>query len=94
MSQVLSLHSCSRICWITIHIFKDNATLSLISTTADGDRWILSAHEFANVMLKAGYEEKEKSFRDLVLRASSESAAGAAVRFTKMSVVARRHNEG
>lgn len=45
-------------------------------------------------MLKAGDEEKEKSFKDLVSRASSEIAAGVAMRYSKMSVVARRDNQG
>ena len=62
--------------------------------TADGDRWVLSAEEFADVMLKAGNEEKEKSLRNMVLKASSEIAAGAAVRYSKMSVVARREDQG
>ena len=62
--------------------------------TTDGDRWCLSAEEFADVMLKAGYEEKEKSLRNMVLKASSECAAGAAVRYGKMSVVARKENQG
>ena len=61
--------------------------------TADEDRWVLSAEEFADVMLKAGNEEKEKSLRNMVLKASSEIAAGAAVRYSKMSVVARRENQ-
>ena len=62
--------------------------------TADGDSWVLSAEEFADGMLKAGYEEIEKSLRKMVLKASSEIAAGAAVRYSKMSVVARRENQG
>ena len=45
-------------------------------------------------MLEGGYEEKEKSLRNMVLKASSESATGAAVRYSKMSVVARRENQG
>ncbi len=61
--------------------------------TADEDSWVLSAEEFADVMLKAGYEEKETRLRNMVLRASSESAAGAAARYSKMSVVARRQNK-
>lgn len=45
-------------------------------------------------MLKAGYgEREEKSLRNTVLRASSESAAGAAVRCSKLSVVAQRKNK-
>ena len=58
------------------------------------NRWILSAEEFADAMLKAGYEGEEKSLRSMALKASSESAAGAALRYGKMSVVARRGNEG
>ena len=62
--------------------------------TADGDRWVLSAEEFADAMLKAGHEEIEKSLRGMTLKASSEIAAGAAVRYGKMSVVARRETQG
>lgn len=59
---------------------------------SDEDRLILSGEEFLDVMQKAGYEENEKSLRDMLLRASSQSAAGAAVQYSKMSVVARREN--
>ena len=62
--------------------------------TADGDRWCGAAEEMADVMLKAGYEEEEKSLRNMVLKASSEIAAGAVVRYGKMSIVARRETQG
>ena len=45
-------------------------------------------------MHKAGYEEEEESLRKMALKASSELAAGAALRYGKMSVVARREIEG
>ena len=43
--------------------------------------------------LKAGDEETGRALREMALEASSESAAGAAVRYGKMSVVARRKDE-
>jgi len=41
-------------------------------------------------MLKTGDAEKEKQLRSMVSKASRESRAGAAVRYSKMSVVARK----
>ena len=45
---------------------------------ADYSRWALAAEEFADVMLKVR-DEKEKELKDMVLKASQESEAGAAV---------------
>lgn len=67
---------------------------SKIFATANGDRWALIAEDLADMLLKAGYEEKSKSLKNIALRASSEIASGAAVRYGKMVVVARRENEG
>ncbi|KAK0509982.1 hypothetical protein JMJ35_007376 [Cladonia borealis] len=58
--------------------------------TANGGRWVLSAEEFADVMLKTDDTVKEKQLRSMALRASKESDAGAAVRYGKMSIIARK----
>lgn len=55
-------------------------------------RMVASVEEFADVMLKTGDIEREKTFRDIALRAPSQSAAGAALRCSKMVVVAQRRN--
>lgn len=53
---------------------------------------VASAEEFADVMLKTGDIEREKTFRDIALRAPSQSAAGAVLRCSKMVTVARRRD--
>ena len=58
--------------------------------TANGGRWVLSAEKIADVMLKTDATVEEKQLRSMALRVSKESNAGAAVRYGKMSVVARK----
>lgn len=59
---------------------------------AEKSRMVASAEEFADVMLKTGDIEREKTFRDIALRAPSQSAAGAVLRCSKMVTVARRRD--
>lgn len=57
---------------------------------ANDGSFVLAAEEFADVMLKTSDVEKEKQLRNMALKASQESRAGASVKYSKMSVVAQR----